>query len=749
MQQEHRGMRKSPSFHRCGLGLPYQPLAAAIAAASFSMPAAYAQQPVIEELTVTGVAGAYGTDQSTSVKYSQRLLDTPKTLTIITEDLLKDRNADSLRDGLRSVAGITLEAGEGGAPPGDSMYIRGFSARNDIMIDGVRDIAGYVRDIYNVESVEIVKGPGSAVYGRGATGGNINLQSKTARLDEFADLSVRGGSEGDYRVMLDLNRGIGETSALRVNLLSDDGDVPGRNEVFNSKNAVAVSLATGIDTRSRFMLNAEYQKQDNLPDYGLPWVPNNSGLDDRTLTPELLGYQGMAPPTSFDNFYGNLGRDFEDIDAQSITARYERDISHSTTLRAQYRAGSVARKNVVTAPRFSFETVNDVRIYGPDVTLSDEKTRDTDDSLNVGQFDLIGSYDLGSIRHDVVTGVEFAQEEFKRYNVVDLVDDNLDSTPVLLDLQNPDPRAPFTGRYGRDGTRQVAEGDTTATYVFDTMTFSPAWQLTLGLRWDRFETEYQYDYADPSLQLATTDREMSWSVGVVYKPSDNSTIYFGTGTSFNPSAEDLTASPNGNDADLEPEESISYELGTKWQLLNGRLFATAALFRTEKDHARTDDPFDDGSIETLNGVQRVDGLEIGAVGQVTDKFSISAAYTLQDSEVVNAEGDDAGLEGFELARTPENSYSLWGRYDFNPKWTAAVGAQYIGERYNSSDPGGRELADSYLVYEMMVAYQANDRFGLRFNGSNLADERYADRVGGGHFAPGEGRAYSLSALISF
>jgi catecholate siderophore receptor len=148
-------------------------------------------------------------------------------------------------------------------------------------------------------------------------------------------------------------------------------------------------------------------------------------------------------------------------------------------------------------------------------------------------------------------------------------------------------------------------------------------------------------------------------------------------------------------------------------------------------------------------VQRVDGLEIGAVGQVTDKFSISAAYTLQDSEVVNAEGDDAGLEGFELARTPENSYSLWGRYDFNPKWTAAVGAQYIGERYNSSDPGGRELADSYLVYEMMVAYQANDRFGLRFNGSNLADERYADRVGGGHFAPGEGRAYSLSALISF
>jgi catecholate siderophore receptor len=741
----HKASRKHASLQ----GLGYSSLAVAVAAALGTLSPAHAQQAEIEELTVTGVAGSYGAGRSTSPKYSQRLLDTPKTLTVITEDLLKDRNADSLREGLRSVAGITLEAGEGGAPPGDSMYIRGFSARNDIMIDGVRDIAGYSRDIYNVEAVEIAKGPGSAVYGRGATGGNINLQTKTARLEDFADVSLRGGSESDYRAILDMNRGIGEKTAVRFNLLTDDGDVPGRDEVFNSKNALAISFATGIDTSSRFSLNADYQKQDNLPDYGLPWVPNNAGLDDRTVAPELADYEGMAPPTDFSNFYGNVFRDFEDIEALSVTARYERDLSESTTLRAQYRAGSVERQTVVTAPRFTFEEVDGIRIYGPDITLADEKTRDTDDSLSVLQLDLIGSYALGGIRHDVVAGIEIAEEEFLRYNYVDLVDDNLDSTPELVDLQNPNPRVPFTGAYGRDGTSQLAQGDTTALYAFDTMTFDEQWQLTLGLRWDRFDTEYQYDFEDPSLRLESEDKKLSWSLGLVYKPTDNGAVYFGAGTSFSPSAEDLTASSNGNNAELDPEEAISYEIGTKWEFLDGRLFATAAIFRTDKDHARTDDPFDDDGNETLDGEQRIDGFELSAVGQVTERFSITAAYTLQDSEVINADGDDAGLQGFELPRTPENSYSLWGRYDFNEQWTAALGAQYIGERYNSSDPGGRELADDYVIYDAMVAYQVNERFGLRFNGSNLADERYADQVGGGHFAPGEGRSFSLGANLSF
>lgn len=731
--------------------IPFRPspLAASIAAVLATGATAAAQERPIEEITVIGRAEPYVVEDSTSYKYTQPIVDTPKTLTVITEDLLRDRNADSLQDALRNVSGITLAAGEGGTPTGDQMSIRGFDARNDIMIDGVRDIAGYTRDIYNVEAVEVAKGPGSAVYGRGATGGNINLQTKTARLDQFADVSLRGGSESDYRATLDLNRPLGETSAFRLNLLTDDAEVPGRDEVFNSKDAVAVAFATGIETNSRFAVSFDYQRQDNLPDYGLPWVPNYSGRADRALAPSLAAYEGMAPPADFSGFYGNVFRDYEDIEAQSLTARYERDLSNTTMLRTQFRTGSVDRESVVTAPRFAFETVAGVRIYGPDVTLADEKTRDTRDSLDVLQVDLVGSYEPGRVRHDFVTGVEFAHEEFRRYNLVDLVDDNLDSTPELNTLGSPNPRIPFTGYYGRDGTRTRARGDTVAIYAFDTMSFTPRWQLTLGLRHDRFESDYQYDYDDPAQRIAAVDNMTSWTVGLVYKPRDNGSVYFGVGTSFNPSAEDLTASANGNDNELDPEESLSYELGSKWELANGRLLATAALFRTEKLHARTDDPFESGNIDTLNGKQRVDGLELGATGQVTDRLSISASYTAQDSEVVSASGDDANLVGYELARTPESSYSLWARYDINGRWSAAVGAQYSGDRYNSSDPTGRELADGYTVYDMMLLYQLNDRLGFRFNGSNLADEAYVYQVGGGHFAPGEARYWSLSANLSF
>lgn len=741
-----------------------QPLAAAVAAlCACALPSVNAQEhesgDSIEELTVTGRNQAYGADRSTSLKYSQRLVDTPKTLTLITEDLLRDRNADSLQDGLRAVSGITLAAGEGGTPTGDQMFIRGFSARNDIMINGVRDIAGYTRDIFNVETIEVAKGPGSAVYGRGATGGNINLQTKTARLEDFADLSVRGGSESDYRATLDLNRGIGESSALRLNLLTDDGEVAGRNEVFNSKDAVALSFASGIDTRSRFAVNVDYQSQDNLPDYGLPWVPNYGSRQDRVISSELAAYEGAAPPADFSGFYGNVNRDYEDIVAQSLTASYERDLTDSTMLRAQLRTGSVERESVVTAPRFEFETVDgidyygpdaevdSVRIYGPDVRFSDEKTRDTKDSLNVMQLDMIGHYEAGRIAHDVVTGIELAHEEFERWNFVALVDDNL--AEATNSLASPNPHLPFTGLYGRDGTSQLAQGDTAAIYAFDTMSFTERWQLTLGLRWDRFESEYQYSYDDPALSIDARNEALTWSLGVVYKPTDNGTVYFGSGTSFSPSAEDLTASTRDNSNELDPEESVSYELGTKWEFANGRLLTSAALFRTEKLHARTDDPFEDGRIDTLNGEQRVDGIELGAMGQVTDRFSVSAGYTRQDSEVVSAQGDDAALVGYELARTPKDSYSLWGRYDFNSQWAAAFGAQYSGERYNSSDPAGRELAEGYTVYDLMVTYQASDRLGLRFNGTNLGDERYANQVGGGHFAPGEGRAYTLSANLSF
>lgn len=745
--------KKSPSALT---GFRHSALALAITAV---LPVTAVQAQSIKELPTAQASAqtedSYKVNESSSPKYTQPLLDTAKTITVIPLSVMKDRSVDSLRDALRSVPGISMAAGEGGTPTGDSLSIRGFSARNDIMIDGVRDIAGYTRDVYNIESVEVAKGPGSAVSGRGSVGGSVNLQTKTAKLENFSDISVRVGSESDYRLQLDSNITLGETTALRVNLLSDDGEVAGRDKVENSKNAIGVSLATGIGTDSRLSINADYQKQDNLPDYGLPWVPNYSGRDDRAIDDALVARQGHTPNVDFSNFYGSVARDFEDIDAKSFTAKYEKDLSKSTTLRVLGRVGSVERLSIVSAPRFTYSTVDDVRVYGigAQIRLDDEKTRSTKDSIQVLQADLIGNYQMGDTTHDVVAGIEIAKEKFERWRFDDNGSDNYDVNKETQSLYNPGTSVVYAGRYVVGDKYNEATGDTTALYAFDTITLNSQWQVSAGLRYDIFETEYFYqlDNADePNAKLAAKSKELSWNFGVVYKPAKNGSVYFSAGNSFSPSAEDLTASTRGNNADLDPEETVSYELGTKWELIDSRLFASAAIFRTEKTNARTDDPFAANSRDdTLSGEQRVDGLELSAAGQLTDALSVTAAYTFQDSEVTKAEGADALQVGNELPRTPEHSYSVWGRYDVNDKLAFGLGVQYVGERYNSADPTGREVADDYMVWDMMASYQISDKWGVQLNGSNLSDEKYVDQVGGGHFIPGEGRYLGLSTSFSF
>ena len=718
-------------------------VAVTMACSMLATPAAAEQQ--VKELAVsqakTSTEDEVKVNQSANFKYTQPLLDTAKTITVIPQAVMKERSVDSLRDALRNVSGISLAAGEGGAPSGDSMTIRGFSATTSIFVDGIRDIAGYSRDTYNLAGIEVAKGPGSAVTGRGATGGAINLQSKTATLDQFNDISLRLGSESDYRAMLDSNVVLADTTALRVNALTDDADVAGRNEVNNSKEALALSLAQGIGTEQRLTLNAEYQQQDNLPDYGLPWV------SDPAAVAELADYVYQAPPVSFDNFYGNVYRDFEDIKAQSVTGRFEQDISADTTLRAQLRVGSVARKGVVTAPRFFDQKTS------TDVRQSDEKTRDTKNALTVLQLDMIGNYHTGSVQHNVVAGAEWAKESFKRWNMVDVVDDNLDSTPVLVDLYKPDPRLPFTGVYARDGNSIEAEGRNISFYLFDTLTLNPQWELTLGARWDSFKTDYQYSYTDPTLSLDTQDNMLSWNAGLVYKPSSNGSIYLALGNSFNPSAENLTVSTNSNSnlVDLDAEQTYSIELGTKWDLLDGRLLASAALFRSEKTHARTDDPdFSGGqsSFDTLNGEQRVQGLELSAVGYIQPNWTLITAYTYQDSEVSHAEGDDAVQIGNPLSGTPAHSASVWSRIDLNEQVAVGAGLQYVGERYNNS-AANRKTAPGYTSYDLMLSYQFNQQLALQLNGVNLTDKRYIEQLGGGHFIPGAGRHVSITARYSF
>ena len=346
-----------------------------------------------------------------SIKYSQPLVETPRTLIVLPKSVMEDRGADNLQEALRGVAGISLASGEGGSPPGDNMSIRGFSARTDMFIDGIRDLAGYARDMYNVEALEVSKGPGSSVAGRGSVGGSINMVTKKASLDPFTNVKFTQGTESDYRLTLDTNHALGDSTAFRINALSTEGGVAGRDKVDKEMNALAATLSFGLDTPVRWTFAAEYQDQDNLPDYGLPWVFNTKAYSNRSWHPSLANREGKTPSKSlFDNFYGNKDRDYEDIEATVFSTTFERDVSDTGMLQLRYKYSEVERESIVTRPRFSYRTVGSNRIYGPNVSLSSEAKRDAKTEMKAWQGAYKDMFNTAFLSHEYAIGVEYTQE---------------------------------------------------------------------------------------------------------------------------------------------------------------------------------------------------------------------------------------------------------------------------------------------------------------------------------------------------
>lgn len=662
-----------------------------------------------------------------SPKYLEPLRDIPQTLTVIPQGMIEQQGATTLRDVLRNVTGISIQAGEGGGGlPGDNLAIRGFAARSDIFVDGVRDFGAYSRDPYNVEQVEVVKGPASLYAGRGSTGGSLNLASKSPNLGVSHTAAFSAGTDEFSRATVDVNQplqGI-DGSALRLNLMWNNADTPGRNEVTSRRWGVAPSLAFGLGTPTRVTLSYSHLDQDNVPDYGLPWVPN-------TNVP-LAEHRDDAPPVDFDNFYGLTDRDYEKTTTSLATAELEHDVNDSMTLRSLVRHGRSERDSIITAPRFA----------SPDSTDLNRQlqSRDLEDTILAFQNDLTATFETGALGHSVVAGVEATRETSENHA-------RTGPAAPLADLYDPDPSAPYSGPVTRTGARTEGRADTGAVYVSDTVKIGERWQVTGGLRFDRFDMDFDSVAVDGAVTpFERTDEELSWRAGVVFKPAPNGSVYAAAGTSFNASAEGATGlSLTTATVSLEPEENRGYEVGTKWDFLGARMNVNAAVFRTEKTNARTPGIAPGDPVTVLQGEQRVDGLEFGISGRIADRWQTFFGYTYLDSEVVKS--NTPAEVGKELANAPDHSATLWTTVRVGSKVELGGGAQYVGDRFNSNS--GVRVAPDYLLFDAMASYDFSERFSLRLNLSNLTDERYIDRVGGGHFIPGAARSASLTTGIRF
>ena len=698
---------------------PLHPLAAGLALAIAAPAALAAPAPAPAELDAVEVTGE-AVPRTSSPKMAEPLLDTPKTVTIVPEELMRQQGVTTLREALGNVPGISLQAGEGGVPAGDNLTLRGFSARTDLFVDGVRDFGGYARDPFNIEQIEVIKGPASTHSGRGSTGGSINLASKTARPgDAFANATIAAGSADLWRLTADLNQPFGETAALRVNVMAHDGGIAGRDAVESERVGVAPTLHFGLGAAS-VDLSLFHLSQDGVPDYGQPWVP---GANDA-----LPLSRDARAPVDRENFYGLLDRDYEETTTDLATAIVSVPVGSTWSLRNLTRWGESERDSIITAPRFLANDSTAIRRTA--------KLRDSRDRIFANATDLLGTLGDGAVRHNLVLGVEFANEDSR--NLARSATDG-----DLADLFDPDHDAPYTGTITRTPLNDTdADADSLAVYAFDTIEFGERWEVAGGLRWDRFDVRAEgYDSAaGVRREWARDDTMLSGRASVLYKPTDTASLYAAYGTSFNPSAEGLSL--NADTAGLEPEKSRTFEVGAKWALFGERLLLTSAVFRTEKTNARTEDA---DEIVVLEGEQVVDGFEVGATGRIGERWTLFGGYTYLDGEVT--ESLNPLEDGNTLGNTPKHSASLWTTFDATDRLQLGFGARHVGARFTNAQ-NTRE-AKAYTTFDAMASYRVLDSTTVRLNAYNLSDKDYVESVGGGHYMPGASRSFMASVDLSF
>ncbi len=687
-----------------------------------------------DEVLVLGDKG-YNPEKISSPKYTQPLRDIPQTITVVPKAVMQDQNATSLRDVLRNVPGISMAAGEGGVPAGDNLTLRGFTARTDMYTDGVRDFGGYTRDAFNLDSVEVSKGPSSSTGGRGATGGSINQVSKSPALENFIEANAGVGNDEYRRAAIDVNRELPNSKvkglAFRLNALYHDADVPRRDEVHNNRVGLAPSLAIGLGTPSRLTLSYYYLTQDNMPDYGIPWVPATQNA--------LAGLRDNPAPVDPSNFYGLKARDYEKTDTKMATAKYERDVNEHVSLRYLLRYGSSNRDSIVTAPRFVNDNTTNIN--------RQLQSRDMLDQVLANQLDVTTKFNTFGVKHEVVTGVEFLEEN--SVNRVRIATQNV--TPVA-ELANPNPNQDYIPNHLMTPGKTEGKAKTTALYAFDTVEIGRFVELSGGARFDSVDTDFNTVGATGTVTpTSRVDKVVSGRGGIVIKPVEFGSIYAAMGTSFNPSSEAGGIAQGGTltltttTALIDPERTTTVEIGTKWELMNKRLNLTGAVFRTEKMNART--PGLPGEPSTvLSGIQRVDGLELGLGGNLLRGWDIFANYTFLKTEIVKSNAPNE--TGKEIQQTPDHSFNIWSTY-LIPIVRLQVGAgmQYVGRRFGNNT--NTRQVPAYHLFDAMASYPVARNVNLQLNVTNVADAVYFDSLGGGHLIPGQGRLIVLSTNVKF
>lgn len=748
-----------------GLGLAQVAAAAEIDAAA---PVATAPAADSTEVSTVKIDAKRVADPSSS-KFTAPLVDTPKSVTVIPSRIIEQTAATSLTDILRTSPGITFGAGEGGQPLADRPFIRGQSSANNIFVDGVRDTGGQTREIFNLEQVEVVKGPDSAYGGRGSGGGSINLSSKSPKADTFARGSVGVGTDEYVRATADLNYAFNDNVAVRVNVLGTQGNTPGRKNVDFSRWGVAPSLAVGLNGDTQLTVSYYHLDTDQTPDYGIP-------LTTKTTEPRTASGILAVDRRSF---YGIESRDYQKTKSDIATFAIDHKINDDLNVRQVVRYSKSLNDYIVTNPGDGGAAQF---VQGQWWMKRGTKTRWNPTETVAAVTDLHGKTMFGGLEHSFDVGIELSREENLNatystfttsgaacptgFTIAAATLTSLGAGDCTL-VYAPNDKDAWTGVINRaPAARNVAK--TAAIYGFDTIKFGDKWLLNLGLRHDSYDSD-GVDVATTQANgvftsVTYTPRHGSWDftnyqAGLVYKPTASSSLYVSYATSSTPpgisggdqNSNTSTGTGNLSTVQLEPEDSESFEAGAKANVFHDTLALSAAVFQTTRKNAQIQI---DANTYAQVGEVEVKGFELGFSGNVTPKWQVFGGYTYMDSELVR--GAYTGVnQGDPLANTPKHSFSSFTTYRVTRKISLGGGAYYVSKSFggNQGGAGGganKIYAPSYTRYDAFASWAVSDKVDLQLNVQNLTDERYIARTNGVHHAdPAPGRQAILTFNVKY
>ena len=717
----------------------------------------------LPEMVVTSKAEVpYKADKSANTKLTQPLLDTPKTVQVIKKEMLREQGAGSLMEALRNTPGITMQLGENGnTAAGDTFMMRGFSTQQSTFVDGVRDLGAVSRDVFNLEQVEVVKGAAGSDIGRGASSGYINLISKLPTLNDETFATIGYGTADKSNLTADINRQLGDNSALRLNLMRRAGDVDGRDHVDNSSYGVAPAIAFGLDTDTRVYIYSQHVRQDNTPDGGIPTI----GMRGFYNANAALNAGGKVDT---ENYYGAKG-DYERIDGDMFTLKVEHDVNDALTLRNLSRWGRSNNDRILTG-------INALNANGSTnpANWTVARTRqvvDQENQILANQSSLNAQFDTFGLRNELAAGLELMSEKQlnRSYATAAQTIDGEAFPAVPVPPANVyDPNADDAlGDPYKTGAYTDGETKTAALYVFDTLHLNEQWALNGGVRFEHFRTETDSVAITSGSRVRGSGYESgdltSWNTGVVFKPLPNGSIYLSYANSMTPPGSgnfnlvaNSAASSSNEQVGLEPQETRHVELGTKWDLLDERLALTLAAYRTENENQVSYDSF--AARYFQEGKTRVDGVELGVVGQLTNFWQVSAGVAHMKTKQLDQASFSAtnGVSNNTGVRwAPDLTATLWTSYTLGDL-TLGGGARYVSEQDRVIASGvdlstqNMPVIPSYWVADAM-ADRLNKNVNLRLNVYNLFDKEYIESLNnsGARARLGTPRSAMFTTELSF